>query len=103
MSSRHSGGDEGTNGYGALIDTKFNQILVEHILSYGILDNDIHKLDFTGVHAYDEQNFTYNELQKADFVNDGLQYNGLAAELLNNYRGVSRRRALSFMGRVLLT
>ena len=51
MSSRHSGGDEGTNGYGALIDTKFNQILVEHILSYGILDNDIHKLDFTGVHA----------------------------------------------------
>ena len=100
LSSRHSGGDEGTNGYGALIDTKFNQILVEHILSYGILDNDIHKLDFTGVHAYDEQNFTYNELQKADFVNDGLQYNGLAAELLNNYRGVSRRRALSFMGRV---
>ena len=56
LSSRHSGGDEGTNGYGALIDTKFNQILVEHILSYGILDNDIHKLDFTGVHAYDEPN-----------------------------------------------
>jgi TonB-dependent starch-binding outer membrane protein SusC len=100
LSSRHSGGDEGTNGYGALIDTKFNQILVEHILSYNILDNDLHKLDFTGVHAYDEQNYTYNELQKSDFLNDGLSYNGLASELLNNYRGVSRRRSLSFMGRV---
>jgi len=100
LSSNHSGGDEGNNGYGQLIDTKFNQILVEHILSYNILDNDLHKLDFTGVHAYDEQNYTYNELQKSDFLNDGLSYNGLASELLNNYRGVSRRRSLSLMGRV---
>ena len=100
LSSKHSGGDEGNNGYGQLIDTKFNQILVEHILSYNILDNDLHNLDFTGVHAYDEQNYTYNELQKSDFLNDGLSYNGLASELLNNYRGVSRRRSLSFMGRV---
>ena len=64
LSSNHSGGDEGNNGYGQLIDTKFNQILVEHILSYNILDNDLHNLDFTGVHAYDEQNYTYNELQE---------------------------------------
>jgi len=100
LTSLHSGGDQGTNGYGAIIDTQFKQLLVEHIIFYDIVDNDQHKLDFTGVHAYDEQNYSYNELQKSDFVNDELEYNGLASELLNNFRNVSRRRSLSFMSRV---
>ncbi|MGB2475371.1 MAG: SusC/RagA family TonB-linked outer membrane protein, partial [Flavobacteriaceae bacterium] len=99
-SSRHSAGDEGNNGIGVLIDTQFKQILVEHILNYNILDGDDHKLDFTGVHAYDEQNFKYNQLDKSDFVNDALGYNGLASELLSNNRGLTRRRVLSYMGRV---
>lgn len=99
-SSRHSAGDEGNNGIGVLIDTQFKQLLVEHIFNFNILDNDVHNLDFTGVHAYDEQNFKYNQIDKSDFVNDALGYNGLASELLNNNRNVSRRRSLSFMGRV---
>jgi TonB-linked SusC/RagA family outer membrane protein len=99
-SSRHSAGDEGNNGIGVLIDTQFKQFLLEHILIYKLLDNDIHNLDITGVHAYDEQNFKYNQLDKSDFVNDVLSYNGLASELLSNNRFVSRRRSLSFMGRV---
>ena len=98
-SSRHSAGDEGNNGIGVLIDTQFKQLLVEHIFNFNILDNDIHSLDITGVHAYDEQNFKFNQIDKSDFVNDALGYNGLASELLNNNRNVSRRRSLSFMGR----
>ena len=100
LSSLHSGGDLGTNGYASLTDTQFKQTLVEHIISYNILDNDRHKLDFTGVHAYDEQNYTYNEIQKSKFVNDALGYNGNASKLLQNNRYVSRRSSLSFMGRV---
>ena len=99
-SSLHSAGDEGNNGIGVLIDTQYKQILVEHILNYQILEDDIHKLDFTGVHSYDEQNFKYNQLDKSDFVNDALGYNGLASNLLNNSRDVWKRRILSFMGRL---
>lgn len=98
-SSRHSAGDEGNNGIGVLIDTQYKQLLVEHILNYNIIDNEIHKLDFTGVHAYDETNFKYNQLDKSDFVNDALGYNGLASELLNNSRDVRKRRLLSYLGR----
>lgn len=98
-SSLHSAGDEGNNGIGVLIDTQYKQLLVEQILNYQILENDLHKLDFTGVHAYDEQNFKFNQLDKSDFVNDALQYNGLASDLLNNNRDLWRRRVLSFMGR----
>jgi len=99
-SSLHSAGDEGNNGIGVLIDTQYEQLLVEHILNYGILDNSFHKLDFTGVHSFDEQNFKYNQLDKSDFVNDALGFNGLASNLLNNSRDVWRRRILSFMGRM---
>ena len=98
-SSEHSAGDEGNNGVGVLIDTQYKQLLVEHILNYDIIDNDLHKLDFTGVHAFDQQDFKFNELVKSDFVNDALLYNGLASELLSNSRDVWRRRVLSFMGR----
>ena len=98
-SSLHSAGDEGNNGIGVLIDTQYKQVLVEHILNYQIFENDIHNLDFTGVHSYDEQNFKYNQLDKSDFVNDALGYNGLASNLLNNSREVWRRRILSYMGR----
>ena len=99
-SSLHSAGDEGNNGIGVLIDTQYEQLLVEHILNYGILDSSFHKLDFTGVHSFDEQNFKYNQLDKSDFVNDALGFNGLASNLLNNSRDVWRRRILSFMGRM---
>lgn len=99
-SSLHSAGDEGNNGIGVLIDTQYKQLLVEHILNYEILTNDTHNLDFTGVHSFDEQNFKYNQLDKSDFVNDALGYNGLASNLLSNSRDVWRRRVLSFMGRV---
>jgi len=99
-SSLHSAGDEGNNGIGVLIDTQYKQKLIEHIVNYDVLDNEVHKLDFTGVHAFDEQNFKYNQLDKSDFVNDALGYNGLASELLSNGRDVWRRRILSYMGRL---
>ena len=57
-------------------------------MNYDIIDNDLHKLDFTGVHAFDQQDFKFNELVKSDFVNDALLYNGLASELLSNSRDV---------------
>ena len=98
-SSLHSAGDEGNNGIGVLIDTQYKQALVEHILNYQILEDELHNLNFTGVHSYDEQNFKYNQLDKSDFVNDALGYNGLASNLLNNSREVWRRRILSYMGR----
>ena len=98
-SSLHSAGDEGNNGIGVLIDTQYKQALVEHILNYQILEDDLHNINFTGVHSYDEQNFKYNQLDKSDFVNDALGFNGLASNLLNNFREVWRRRILSYMGR----
>ncbi len=99
-SSLHSAGDEGNNGVGVLIDTQYKQLLVEHILNYEVLDSETHHLDFTGVHSFDEQNFKYNQIDKSDFVNDALGYNGLASKLLNNARDVWRRRVLSYMGRL---
>lgn len=98
-SSLHSAGDEGLNGIGVLINSSYRQSLLEHILYYDI-DANKHNFNFTAVHAYDEQFTTYNQLDKSDFVNDALQYNGLASKLLFNNRNVTQRRVLSYMGRV---
>lgn len=98
-SSLHSAGDEGLNGIGVLINSSYRQSLLEHILYYD-LDANKHNFNFTAVHAYDEQFTTYNQLDKSDFVNDALQYNGLASKLLFNNRNVTQRRVLSYMGRV---
>lgn len=98
-SSLHSAGDEGLNGIGVLINSSYRQSLLEHILYYD-LDANKHNFNFTAVHAYDEQFTTYNQLDKSDFVNDALQYNGLASKLLFNNRYVTQRRVLSYMGRV---
>lgn len=40
-SSLHSAGDEGINGVGVLIDTQYKQLLVEHIVNYQVLDNEL--------------------------------------------------------------
>jgi TonB-dependent starch-binding outer membrane protein SusC len=98
-SSLHSAGDEGLNGIGVLINSSYRQSLLEHILYYD-LDANKHNFNFTAVHAYDEQFTAYNQLDKSDFVNDALQYNGLASKLLFNNRNVTQRRVLSYMGRV---
>lgn len=98
-SSRHSAGDEGLNGLGVLINSNYRQSLLEHILDYSFVEQK-HNFNLTAVHAYDEQYSVYNQLDKSDFVNDALQYNGLASKLLYNNRSVTRRRVLSYMGRV---
>ena len=99
-SSLHSAGDQGTDGIGVLINNKYNQILFENIIQYAPeFNEDIHSFDFTVVQAFDQQKSEYSQLDKSGFVNDNLLYNGLATELLNSVRNVSRRRILSFMGR----
>ncbi len=98
-SSLHSAGDQGTNGIGVLINGKDNQILIENILNYTPDLGENHSFDITAVQAFDQQINEYSQLDKSGFLNDGLQYNGLATELLNSIRTVSRRRILSFMGR----
>lgn len=99
-SSEHSQGDEGIQGIGVLIDSKYTQLLLENILVYNPELGDKHSLDLTAVQSIDEQKNQYTQLDKSGFTNDNLLYNGLATELLNNVRNVSRRRILSFMGRV---
>lgn len=99
-SSLHSAGDQGTDGIGVLINNKYNQILFENIIQYAPeFNEDIHSFDFTVVQAFDQQKSEYSQLDKSGFINDNLLYNGLATELLNSLRNVSRRRILSFMGR----
>ena len=98
-SSLHSAGDQGTGGIGVLINGKYNQILIENILNYTPDLGENHNFDFTAVQAFDQQLNEYSQLDKSGFLNDGLLYDGLATELLNSNRNVSRRRILSFMGR----
>jgi len=98
-SSQHSAGDEGLNGLGVLINSSYQQNLLEHILNYKIVQNK-HDFNLTAVHAFDEQYSIYNQIDKSDFVNDALKYNGLASKILSNYRSITRRRVLSYLGRI---
>lgn len=98
-SSQHSAGDEGLNGLGVLINSSYRQSLLEHILNYKIVHNK-HDFNLTAVHALDEQYSIYNQIDKSDFVNDALNFNGLASKILSNYRSVTRRRVLSYLGRI---
>ncbi|MFD2099076.1 SusC/RagA family TonB-linked outer membrane protein [Flagellimonas iocasae] len=98
--SLHSGGDEGIDGLGVLSNTLFKQVLVENIVDYTPKINDNHDLNLTFVQAFDEQSNEYTQLDKSGFTNDALLYNGNATTLLNNFRDVSQRRLLSFLGRL---
>ncbi|MFC4220643.1 SusC/RagA family TonB-linked outer membrane protein [Flagellimonas marina] len=98
--SLHSGGDEGIDGLGVLSNTLFKQVLVENIVDYTPQINDNHDLNLTFVHAFDEQSNEYTQIDKSGFTNDALLYNGNATTLLNNFRDVSQRRLLSFLGRL---
>ncbi len=99
-SSLHSSGDEGINGLGILSSSLFTQVLIENIVNYAPEINDDHVLDITAVNAFDQQNNQYTQLDKQGFTNDALDYNGNATVLLNNFRDVSQRRLLSYMGRI---
>ena len=99
-SSLHSAGDEGFNGIGVLINSWFQQVLIENIVNYNPELNEDHNLDITAVQAFDERQDEYTQIDKSGFTNDALQYNGNATTLLANPRNVSRRRLLSFLGRV---
>ncbi|MEN0005411.1 MAG: SusC/RagA family TonB-linked outer membrane protein, partial [Bacteroidota bacterium] len=56
--------------------------------------------DFTAVQAFDEQRTEFTQTEKSGFTNDALSFNGDATTLLANNRVVSRRRLLSYLGRV---
>ena len=99
-SSLHSAGDEGFDGLGVLINSWFQQVLIENIVNYTPELNEDHNLDITAVQAFDEQQNEYTQIDKSGFTNDALTYNGNATTLLANPRNVSRRRLLSFLGRV---
>jgi len=98
--SLHSSGDEGVNGFGLLANTLFRQSLVENIVTYAPETGEIHSIDFTAVQAFDEQKNEFTQIEKSGFTNDALSYNGDATTLLGSPRGVSKRRLLSYLGRV---
>ena len=98
--SLHSAGDEGINGFGLLSNTLYRQTLIENIVTYAPDIGDDHTIDFTAVQAFDEQRTEYTQTDKSGFTNDALSYNGDATTILNNFRSVSNRRLLSYMGRV---
>ena len=98
--SLHSAGDEGVNGFGLLSNTLYRQVLIENIVTYAPEIGEDHTIDFTAVQAFDEQKTEYTQSEKSGFTNDALSYNGDATTLLANFRDVSQRRLLSYMGRV---
>jgi TonB-linked SusC/RagA family outer membrane protein len=98
--SLHSAGDEGVDGFGLLANTLFRQSLIENIVTYAPEIGEDHSIDFTAVQAFDEQNTEFTQIEKSGFTNDALTYNGDATTLLNNIRVVSKRRLLSYLGRV---
>lgn len=100
QTSLHAGGDEGIDGFGLLQSTLFRQSLIENIVTYAPSVGQGHDIDFTAVQAFDEQRTEFTEITKSGFTNDALGFNGDATTLLGNPRNVSRRRLLSYMGRV---
>ena len=98
--SLHSAGDEGINGFGQLENRLFRQSLIENIVTYKPEIGEDHSIDFTAVQAFDEQTNEFTQIQKSGFTNDALSYNGDATNLLGNTRDVSKRRLLSYLGRV---
>ena len=98
--SLHSAGDEGVNGFGLLANTLFRQSLIENIVTYAPEIGPDHSIDFTAVQAFDEQKTEFTQIEKSGFTNDALSYNGDATTLLGNPRSVSKRRLLSYMGRM---
>jgi len=98
--SLHSAGDEGVNGFGLIANTLFRQSLIENIVTYAPEIGPDHSIDFTAVQAFDEQKNEFTQIEKSGFTNDALSYNGDATNLLNNPRVVSKRRLLSYLGRV---
>jgi TonB-linked SusC/RagA family outer membrane protein len=98
--SLHSGGDEGIDGFALISNTLFRQSLIENIVGYEPDLGPKHGLDFTFVHAFDERRNEYTQTDKSGFANDALGFSGNATTLLNNFRSVSQRRLLSFLGRM---
>lgn len=98
--SLHSAGDEGVNGFALISNTLFRQSLIENIVGYEPDLGEKHGLDFTFVQAFDERRSEYTQTDKSGFTNDALGFNGNATTLLNNFRDVSQRRLLSFLGRL---
>lgn len=99
-SSLHSAGDQGVNGLGTLENTLFRQSLIENIVTYAPEIGEKHFIDFTAVQAFDERKTEFSKIEKSGFTNDALVYNGDATTLLSNDRDVSRRRLLSYLGRI---
>lgn len=98
--SLHSSGDEGVNGFGLIANTLFRQSLVENIVTYAPKTGEEHSIDFTAVQAFDEQKNEFTQIEKSGFTNDALSYNGDATTLLGSPRSVSKRRLLSYLGRL---
>ena len=98
--SLHSAGDEGVSGFGQLENTLFRQSLIENIITYAPEIGENHDIDFTAVQAFDEQRTEFTQIKKSGFTNDALLFNGDATTLLSNDRDVSKRRLLSYLGRV---
>ena len=99
-SSLHSEGDADIRGLATLNTTFYREYLVENIFNYTPTINEDHELDFLFVQANNQRNDERTSITKSGFPNDALGFNGNATELRDNSRDVSRRRLLSFLGRV---
>ncbi len=95
----HPSGDDGINGLAVLINTTGQEYQIENQIDYNIDLKNESNLDFTLVQSVNERKTTRNSIEKSNFPNDDLGFNGLASEVNSEERDVTRRRLVSFMGR----
>lgn len=99
-STQHSEGDADIQGLATLGNELYREYLLENIVNYSPSINENNLLDFTFVQATNQRNNEETSITKSGFPNDALSFNGNASEVRGNTRDVSRRRLVSFLGRV---
>ncbi|MCP9236110.1 TonB-dependent receptor [Lewinella sp. JB7] len=99
-SSQHSEGDADIQGLATLTNTFYREYLLENIVNYSPEINENNKLDLLFVQATNQRNSEETSITKSGFPNDALGFNGNASEVRGNSRDVTRRRLVSFLGRV---
>ena len=91
---------ENFNGSAVLTNTANQEYQIENIFNYKLHLNDTHKFDFTAVQSVNERSTQETGITKTGFPNDLLSFNGDASEVFNPVRNLTKRRLISFLGRV---
>ncbi|MDY7394707.1 TonB-dependent receptor [Aureibaculum sp. 2210JD6-5] len=98
-SSKHGSGDGDVNGLATLSDKFYREFLLENIIDYAPEINENNKLDLTFVHSVNERKTNTNSIEKSNFANDDLGYNGVANNIGESFREIVRKRQVGFLGR----